>query len=59
MKVLLESLFVSLKMVHNFVRSPNSDTFQFKCKFQFNMLSKVNLFEHNESLNITKHKATL
>ena len=59
MKVLHESLFVSLKMVHNFLRSPNSDTFQFKCKFQFNMPSKVNVFGHNEGKNIMKHKATL
>ena len=24
-----------------------------------NMLSKVNVFEHNESINVTKHKASL
>ena len=24
-----------------------------------NMLSKVNVFEHNESMNIMKHKASL
>ena len=59
MKVLLESLFVSLKMVHNFLRSPNSDTFQFKWKFQFDMHSKVNVFKHNEGMNIMKHRATL
>ena len=23
------------------------------------MLSKVNVFEHNESINVTKHKASL
>ena len=57
--VLLESLFVSLKMVYNFLRSPNTDTFQFKWKFQFKILSKVNLLEHNESMNIIKRKATL
>ena len=59
MKVLLENLFVSLKTVQNFLRSPNCDTFQFKCKFQFNMFSKVNVFEHNESMNIMKNKAIL
>ena len=50
------------KMRKHFIRGWNSEIsvfFFYFWRMYSNMLSKVNVFEHNESMNIMKHKASL